>query len=103
MASKLPAFDRLMNPLLHTLRAPGGSGAIDKVYKKVVEQEKLPDDGGLAQLMSLHVLFSARNAKTRRLQARSNTFAQPWLPRPTRGIGSVPSTRRSATEHSPST
>jgi len=44
MATKLPTFDRLMNPLLRSLRALGGSGSIEEIYDKVVELEKLPDD-----------------------------------------------------------
>jgi restriction system protein len=43
MATKLPTFDRLMNPLLRALRALGGSGSIEEIYDRVVE-EKLPDD-----------------------------------------------------------
>lgn len=44
MATKLPTFDRLMNPLLRSLRALGGSGSVEEIYDKVVEIEKLPDD-----------------------------------------------------------
>ena len=44
MAAKLPTFDRLMNPLLRSLQALGGSGAVEEIYDKVVEIEKLPDD-----------------------------------------------------------
>lgn len=44
MATKLPTFDRLMNPLLRSLRALGGSGSVEEIYDKVVELEKLPDD-----------------------------------------------------------
>ena len=44
MAAQLPTFDRLMNPLLRSLRALGGSGSVEEIYDKVVELEKLPDD-----------------------------------------------------------
>lgn len=44
MATKLPTFDRLMNPLLCALRVLGGSGSVQEIYDKVVELEKLPDD-----------------------------------------------------------
>jgi restriction system protein len=44
MTTKLPTFDRLMNPLLRSLRALGGSGSVEEIYDKVVELEKLPDD-----------------------------------------------------------
>jgi restriction system protein len=44
MPGKLPTFDQLMNPLLHALKALGGSGSIEEIYDKVVELEHLPDD-----------------------------------------------------------
>lgn len=44
MAGKIPTFDQLMNPLLRALKALGGSGSIDEIYDKVVEQERLPED-----------------------------------------------------------
>ena len=44
MASKLPTFDQLMNPLLRALQALGGSGSIEEVYDKVVELERFSDD-----------------------------------------------------------
>jgi restriction system protein len=49
MASKLPSFDQLMNPLLKSLRALGGSGSVEEIYDKIVELEHLPEDV-LAQL-----------------------------------------------------
>jgi restriction system protein len=33
-----------MNPLIKALRALGGSGSIEEIYDKVVEQEQLPDN-----------------------------------------------------------
>ena len=44
MTNKIPTFDQLMNPLLRALQALGGSGSIEEIYEKVVEQEKLPED-----------------------------------------------------------
>ena len=49
MATKLPTFDQLMNPLLRALQALGGSGSIEEIYDKVVELERFQDDL-LAQL-----------------------------------------------------
>ena len=57
MATKLPTFDRLMNPLLRSLRALGGSGSIEEIYDKVVELEKLPDDV-LSQLHEEHRILA---------------------------------------------
>ena len=44
MATKLPTFDQLMNPLLRALQALGGSGSIEEIYDRVVELERFPDD-----------------------------------------------------------
>jgi len=49
MATRIPTFDRLKNPLLRALKALGGSGSIEEIYDKVVELEKLSDEV-LAQL-----------------------------------------------------
>ena len=49
MGTKMPTYDRLMNPLLRALGALGGSGSIEEIYDKIVELEKLPDEV-LAQL-----------------------------------------------------
>lgn len=49
MTTKVPTFDRLMNPLLRALRALGGSGSVEEIYDKVVEIESLSDET-LAQL-----------------------------------------------------
>ena len=44
MATTLPTYDRLMNPLLRAIRELGGSGSIEEIYDKVVELEKLPEE-----------------------------------------------------------
>lgn len=44
MASQLPTYDRLMNPVLLAIRELGGSGSIEEIYDKVVELERLPED-----------------------------------------------------------
>ncbi|HRE72677.1 MAG TPA: restriction endonuclease [Accumulibacter sp.] len=44
MSEKMPTFDSLMNPLLRALIALGGSGSIDEIYEKVLEQENIGDD-----------------------------------------------------------
>ena len=40
----MPSYDLLMNPILRALRTLGGSGSIQEIYDKVVDQERLPDD-----------------------------------------------------------
>jgi restriction system protein len=44
MESKLPTFDRLMNPLLRALGSLGGSGSVEEIYDKVVEVEGFSDE-----------------------------------------------------------
>ena len=41
---KVPSYDSLMNPLLRALRSLGGSGSIEEIYDKVVEEERLSED-----------------------------------------------------------
>ena len=43
MSNKIPTFDSLMNPLLSALLALGGSGSVDEIYEKVLEQEKIDE------------------------------------------------------------
>ena len=40
---KLPTYDELMNPLLRSLRALGGSGSVDEIYDKVAALEQIPE------------------------------------------------------------
>lgn len=42
--TKVPTFDRLMNPLITALRDLGGSGSIDEIYERVILNLKLPED-----------------------------------------------------------
>jgi len=39
----MPTFDSLMNPLLDALFVLGGSGSIDEIYEKVLEQENIDE------------------------------------------------------------
>jgi restriction system protein len=43
-SSKIPTFDRLMNPLLKALKELGGSGTIQEIDEKVIEDLKLPNE-----------------------------------------------------------
>jgi len=40
----MPTFHSLMNPLLRAFLTLGGSGSIDEIYEKVVEQEHIDDE-----------------------------------------------------------
>ena len=44
MSKQMPTFDSLMNPLLDALFALGGSGSVDEIYKKVLEQENIDEE-----------------------------------------------------------
>jgi restriction system protein len=41
--NEVPKFHELMNPLLRALHDLGGSGSIDEIYEKVLENEGFPD------------------------------------------------------------
>ena len=41
---RVPTFDQMMNPLLKALQQLGGSGTIDEIYAKVIENMELPDE-----------------------------------------------------------
>jgi len=41
---KVPTYDSLMNPLLHALQSLGGSGSIEEIYDRVIEEEHLSDE-----------------------------------------------------------
>lgn len=41
---KVPTYDQLMNPLIRALQTLGGSGSIEEIYDKVVEQQRFPED-----------------------------------------------------------
>jgi restriction system protein len=43
MTKQMPTFDSLMNPLLDALFVLGGSGSIDEIYEKVLEQENIDE------------------------------------------------------------
>jgi len=44
MSKKIPTCSALMNPLLDALFALGGSGSIDEINEKVVEQENIDEE-----------------------------------------------------------
>ena len=42
--NKVPTFDQLMNPLITALKDLGGSGSIDEIYERVIQNLKLSDE-----------------------------------------------------------
>ena len=87
MASKLPTFDRLINPLLRALEALGGSGAVDEIYEKVIELEKLPED----VLAQLHDQDKSNQTEVGYRLAWARTYLKKYglLENSTRGVWSL--------------
>jgi restriction system protein len=81
---KLPTFDRLMNPLLRSLQALGGSGSVEEIYEKVVEIEKLPDD----VLSQLHDQEKSNQTEVAYRLAWARTYLKKYglLENSTRGV-----------------
>lgn len=42
--TKVPTYDQLMNPLITALRELGGSGSVDEIYERVLQDLRLPED-----------------------------------------------------------
>jgi restriction system protein len=42
--NKVPTFDQLLNPVLTALRQLGGSGSVEEIYERVIENLQLSDD-----------------------------------------------------------
>lgn len=61
--TKIPTYDRLMNPVLQALRDLGGSGSIDEIYEKVLENMKLSDN-------ILSILHDPETSNTTEVQYR---------------------------------
>jgi len=87
MANKLPTFDRLINPLLRALEALGGSGAVDEIYEKVIELEKLPED----VLAQLHDQDKSNQTEVGYRLAWARTYLKKYglLENSTRGVWSL--------------
>jgi restriction system protein len=84
MPTKPPTFDRLMNPLLRSLRVLGGSGSVEEIYDKVVELEKLPDD----VLSQLHDAEKSNQTEVAYRLAWARTYLKKYglLENSTRGV-----------------
>jgi restriction system protein len=87
MASKVPTYDQLMQPLLKALQALGGSGSIEELYEKVVELEKFSDEA----LSHLHDPEKSNQTEIayRLAWARSYLKKYGLLENSTRGIWSL--------------
>lgn len=99
MATKLPTFDRLMNPLLRSLRALGGSGSVEEIYDKVVELEKLPDD----ILSQLHDQEKSNQTEVAYRLAWARTYLKKYglLENSTRGVWALTAKAKETEEVDP--
>jgi len=99
MATKLPTFDRLMNPLLRSLRALGGSGSVEEIYDKVVELQKLPDD----VLSQLHDPEKSNQTEVAYRLAWARTYLKKYglLENSTRGVWALTAKAKETEEIDP--
>ena len=83
MASRqIPTYDALINPLLRALNSLGGSGSIEEIYDKVVENEQIPEElltilqdpekSNQTQLAHMSLLISAQMAAKSQLFLSTN-------------------------------
>lgn len=99
MTTKVPTFDRLMNPLLRALRALGGSGSIEEIYDKVVELESLSED----VLSQLHDPDKSNQTEVAYRLAWARTYLKKYgiLENSTRGIWSLTANAKDKEEVDP--
>lgn len=99
MTSKLPTFDRLMNPLLRALRALGGSGSIEEIYEKVIELEKISE----AVLSQMHDPEGSNQTEVGYRLAWARTYLKKYghLDNSARGVWSLTAQGRAVEEIDP--
>jgi restriction system protein len=99
MTSKLPTFDRLMNPLLRALKSLGGSGSIDEIYEKVIELEKISE----AVLSQMHDPDGSNQTEVGYRLAWARTYLKKYghLENSARGVWSLTAQGRDVKEIDP--
>ncbi len=82
--TKVPTFDQLMNPLIAALRDLGGSGSIDEIYERVIQNLQLTED----ILSVLHDPESSNQTEVYYRLAWARTYLKKYgaLTNSTRGI-----------------
>ena len=85
--AKVPTFDELMNPLINGLRDLGGSGSIEEIYERVIQNLKLPED----VLSVLHDPETSNQTEVHYRLAWARTYLKKFgvLTNSTRGIWSL--------------
>jgi len=99
MTTKLPTFDRLMNPLLRALKALGGSGSIEEIYEKVIEIEKISE----AVLSQMHDPEGSNQTEVGYRLAWARTYLKKYghLDNSARGVWSLTAQGRAVEEVDP--
>lgn len=87
MEARIPTFDKLMIPTLNALQDLGGSGSIDEIYEKVVEQEKFPE----TILSPLHDVEKGTQSELAYRMAWARTYLKKYglLENSSRGVWSL--------------
>jgi restriction system protein len=82
--TKVPTFEQLMNPLITALRDLGGSGSIDEIYERVIQNLKLSED----VLAVLHDPEASNKTEVQYRLAWARTYLKKYgvLTNSTRGI-----------------
>ena len=85
--TKVPTFDQLMNPLITALRDLGGSGSIDEIYERVIQNLQLSED----ILSVLHDPEASNQTEVHYRLAWARTYLKKYgvLSNSTRGIWSL--------------
>lgn len=85
--TKVPTFDHLMNPLITALRDLGGSGSIDEIYERVIQNLKFSED----ILSVLHDPEASNQTEVHYRLAWARTYLKKYgvLANSTRGIWSL--------------
>lgn len=84
---KVPTFDQMMNPTLQALKTLGGSGTIEEIYTKVVDELGLSDE----QLEILHNPEKSSRTEVEYRLAWTRTYLKKFglLENSTRGVWSL--------------
>jgi restriction system protein len=97
--NKIPSYDNLMNPLLKALHSLGGSGSIEEIYDRVVEQEQMSD----AILSAVHDPDKSTQTEIAYRLAWARTYLKKYglLENSTRGIWALASSSSGIEEINP--
>jgi hypothetical protein len=98
---EIPTFDELMNPTLNALKALGGSGTSDEIYRKVTELVAFSTE----QLARLHDPEKGEQTQIEYRLAWSRTYLKKYglLHNPTRGVWALTALGKQINQIDPAT